>query len=85
MTYILPPEHQPIRVQVDANDQPTVIFWRENEHRIERISNSYRIPDGSLESPIWREYFQVITRSGWLMLIYHDLIEGIWGLEMLFD
>jgi hypothetical protein len=57
MTYLLPPEQQPISTRLDTNNQPEVILWRGTEHRIERISNAYRVPDGTLEAPIWREYF----------------------------
>ncbi len=85
MTYLVPPEQQVISARLDADGQPFLIQWRGKEHYIERISNSYCVPDGTFESPIWREYFQIITFSGWLMLIYHDLLAGEWGLEVLFD
>lgn len=85
MTYAIPKELQPIGIRLDDKHQPTSIFWLGTEHRIERISNSYRVPDGTLESPISRDYFEIITVSGWLMLIYHDLLAGGWGLEVLYD
>ena len=84
MTYTVPLELQPIRVRLDEKSLPTALFWSGTEHRIERISNSYRIPDDSLEQPDCRDYYE-ITTSGWLMRIYHDLQTDVWGLEELYD
>lgn len=85
MTFILPVEQQPIFPRLDADQKPIAITWRKYEHRIERISNSYRVPDCTPEESTWREYFLVITHTGWLLSIYHELLTGEWGLEMVYD
>lgn len=85
MTFIVPLEQQPIRARLDASQQPTAIIWGGKEYVIEEITNFYRVPDGTLEAPIWREYFEVTLIVGWWGLIYHDLLEGGWGLEILYD
>ena len=84
MTYTVPAEFQLIRVRLDERGQPTALFWGSTEYPIERISNSYRVPGGSLEQPECRHYYE-ITTSGWLMRIYHDLQTDEWGVEELYD
>jgi hypothetical protein len=34
---------------------------------------------------VWREYLKVTTDSGFLCLIYHDLVSGGWFLSRIYD
>lgn len=83
MTLLLPEDIQRIKVYLDGT-RPTILLWRGTEHRIIRISNHYRVAEGTLEDPIWRDYFEIVT-SNWLMLIFRDRLNGSWGMEVLYD
>ena len=84
MTFTVPAEFQPIRVRLDEGSRPVALFWGNVEYQIERISNMYRVPGGSLEEPECHDFYE-ITTSGWLMRIYHNLQTDDWGVEELWD
>ena len=84
MTFTVPAEFQPIRVRLDERNRPVALFWGSVEYQIERISNMYRVPGGSLEEPECHDFYE-ITTSGWLMRIYHNLQTDEWGIEELWD
>ena len=81
----IPLHGQDLDVRLDLNNQPIVVIWQGGEHRIREISNSYRVPSGSFETPIWREYFEIVTVDHLWMLIYHDLLDPQWKAEVLYD
>lgn len=85
MTHAIPYDSQPIRVRLGDRQEPVHIAWLGREHRVERVSKTYCVPDGSIEAPILRDYFEITTTSGWLMSIYHDLVADDWRLETLYD
>jgi hypothetical protein len=33
----------------------------------------------------WREYFQCLTATGLLVLLYHDVRAGTWRLQRVYD
>lgn len=74
-----------MEARLDANNRLIAVVWQGGEHLIREISNSYRVPSGSFEHPIWREYFEIVTVDRLWMLIYHDLIDPQWRVEVLYD
>ena len=69
---------RPIRVEVDANGQPHVI-WRPTEHGVLRIQDLWRIDDEWWrEHPISRLYYTLLLDDGSLLVIYHDLLTDAW-------
>jgi hypothetical protein len=34
---------------------------------------------------VWREYFRLATRTGLLVVVYHDLLEDRWYLQRVYD
>jgi hypothetical protein len=37
------------------------------------------------EGRVWRDYLRIYTRSGLLVLLYHDLLDDTWHLQRLYD
>ena len=81
----LPNDSQRIDVVLNANSLPIAVIWEGKKLLIMEISNSYRVDGGSLENPIWREYFEILTEDGWWILIYHDLLDPRWKWEIAYD
>jgi hypothetical protein len=76
------------QVQVwGAENPPDGFRYQGRSHNITNICNRWRVhtrwwePDES----VWREYLKVVTNTGLLCLIYHDLQSEDWFLSRLYD
>jgi len=49
------------------------------------IANRWRVHTLWWREEIWREYFKVLTDSGLLCTLYHDLLAEHWYLERVYD
>ena len=74
-------------------DVPDGFRWQGTAHEVATVCNRWQIHtlwwrppqgDGS-EGAIWRAYVKVITSSGLLCLLYHDLPDGGWFLARVYD
>jgi uncharacterized membrane protein (DUF2068 family) len=74
-----------IDVTVDALAAPATFTLRGRRHRVARIVERWRVDEGWWQRRAWREYFQLITGSGLLLLIFHDVRSGQWYLQRLYD
>jgi hypothetical protein len=79
------PDGLPINVIPDDLAAPAIIQWRWRRHSVTRIVKRWRVDEGWWQSRIWREYFQLITDSGLLLLVYHDVRTGQWRLQRVYD
>ena len=70
-----------------AGDVPAGFVWRGRHHRIERVCNRWRIHTRWWEpgQAGWREYWKVVTDTGYLCQVYHDLVGGGWVLARVYD
>ena len=66
---------------------PKGFVWRGARHRVDQVCNRWRVhtrwwePDRA----VWREYYKVVTDTGILCQIYHDLANGGWFLASVYD
>ena len=76
-----------VRIVVTCDDlaTPVSFSWESHRHVVERVIERWRIDEGWWKRRVWREYFQLVTRSGLLVLIYHDVRAGEWRLQRLYD
>ena len=79
------PDGMPIVVTTDALATPTSFTWGEHRHAVEQIVDRWRVDVGWWQRRVWREYFQLVTKSGLLLLIYHDVRAGAWRVQRLYD
>ena len=79
------PDGVPIVVACDDLAAPLAFTWENHRHVVEQIVERWRVDEGWWRRRIWREYFQLVTRSGLLVLIYHDARVGEWRLQRLYD
>ena len=75
----------PIAVRCDELATPVAFTWESQRHAVERVIERWRVDEGWWRRRVWREYFQLVTRSGLLVLIYHDVRAGEWRLQRLYD
>jgi len=74
-----------IIVSADSAGAPLRITWRGRQHVVRRLSRHWRLDTGWWHWRIWRDYFQVVTADGLLLIAYHDLASGGWYLERIYD
>ncbi len=79
------PDGVPITVACNDLATPVAFKWEGNEHVVIQIIDRWRVDEGWWRRRIWREYFQLVTRSGLLVLIYHDIRAAEWSLQRLYD
>ena len=85
MTYLWA-EGQPIEVSADRLGRPQRLTWRGRAHPVAHIANRWRVDEEWWRGQrIWREYFKLATRTGLLVVVYHDLDGGAWYLQRLYD
>lgn len=83
MTYLWIPA-QAIAVRLDA--ETLIAFdWHEQEHRVVTVTEEWRVDVEWWRLRIWRDYYRVLTNQGYLVVIYHDLLEDSWYLQQLYD
>jgi hypothetical protein len=72
-------------VRCDALATPQQLIWEGQQHSIVEIWDRWRVDEGWWRKRAWREYFQIITRSGLLLEIYHDVPTGLWYIQRVYD
>ena len=79
------PQGVPIVVTTDDLATPIAFTWDAHRHAVEQIVDRWRVDAGWWQRRVWREYFQLTTKSGLLLLIYHDVRAGEWRVQRLYD
>jgi hypothetical protein len=76
----------PITVQATKEDGTLVDFrWREQDHAVEMVITRWRVDMLWWTFRVWRDYFELTTESGLLVVVYRDLIGDGWYLQRLYD
>lgn len=79
------PDGVAITVFCDVLATPTAFTWEHQRHGIARVVERWRVDEGWWKKRAWREYFQVITQTGLLIEIYHDVRTHQWYLQRVYD
>jgi hypothetical protein len=84
MSYLFPTDTGRLTVVCRGDDVRAFrLFGR--RHDVAAVLNRWRIDEGWWCEHQRRDYFKVLTQSGWLVVLYHDLIGGGWYLERIED
>ena len=78
-------EGELIAVRCDGPDNPCTFTWGGATHPVQGIAKRWRVDVDWWRTRIWREYFKLYTRTGLLLILYHDLLTGQWYLQRLYD
>lgn len=76
---------EPIRVWRLNGGLPKRFQWNERIHFVQQVANSWRVDVGWWRLRVWRDYYKLLTTSGLLVIVYHDLLTDAWYLYQLFD
>jgi hypothetical protein len=79
------PEGLAITVTCDLLATPEAFAWSGHRHTVNRVVERWRVEDGWWQRRIWREYFTLLTDTGLLVEIYHDVRTHSWRLQRLYD
>jgi len=77
--------HQSPLIVAITQGQPLAFQWVRHLQRVTGIANRWRVHTLWWREEIWREYFKVLTDSGLLCTLYHDLLAEHWYLERVYD
>lgn len=84
MTYLWK-QGEPIQVGADRLGAPEWIGWRGQRHPVEVVVNRWRVDEDWWIRRVWREYFKLVTATGLLVIVYHNLVNGEWYLQQLYN
>ncbi|MBX3081732.1 MAG: hypothetical protein KF716_08850 [Anaerolineae bacterium] len=74
-----------IAVETDEAQHPMSYIWQLQHYDVENIADHWRIDEDWWQQRLWRDYFKLTTTSGYLVLIYHDLVADNWYLQRVYD
>lgn len=74
-----------VLVEADPLWTPLVMTWGEAAHPVQVILDRWRVDEDWWRGRVWREYFRLITRTGLLVEVYHDLSGDTWWLQRVYD
>ncbi len=76
---------QSISVHFSSDGMPQGFVWLGQTHPVAGIAGAWRVDTAWWEGRVWRDYLRLYTRSGLLVLLYHDLLDDTWHLQRLYD
>lgn len=79
------PDGQAIDVEQDAQGTLVAFTWAQQRHRVAQLAQQWRVDVGWWRQRAWRAYYKLSTDSGLLVVIYHELPDGGWYLQRLYD
>jgi hypothetical protein len=79
------PEGKLITVTINEANLPEQLAWQGRVHEVAAIANQWIIDDEWWQERVWRHYFKLSTTSGFLLIIYQDLVHQTWYLQRLYD
>ena len=74
-----------VHMRTDEVGRPSYFFISAQAHQVEEIVKSWRVEDSWWEQAVARHYFKLTTKTGYLVLLYQDGIDGKWYLQRLYD
>lgn len=74
-----------VRVAESSDGVPVRFIWAGQSHKVTEITRRWRVKSDWWRDAVWRDYFKLITDTGLLLIIYHDLQNDEWFLQRLYD
>lgn len=74
-----------VRVAESSDGVPGRLIWAGQSHKVTEITRRWRVKSDWWRDAVWRDYFKLITDTGLLLILYHDLQTDEWFLQRLYD
>lgn len=74
-------EPRPLVVETNEEGEPAAVFWQGRAHAVTAIADRWRIDDEWWRDEISRRYYAVHLANGSRLVVYCDLITGMWHLQ----
>jgi hypothetical protein len=75
----------PIHARTNADGSLLAFRWRERDHVVEVVITRWRVDMRWWTLRLWRDYFELTTHSGLMVVVYRDMISDRWFLQRLYD
>ena len=73
-------------IQVEQNGEQVLAFvWQGQRHEVMAMTRRWRVDEGWWGVRVWRDYAKLTTHSGLLVIVFQDLLTGVWYLQRLYD
>ena len=78
--------HPPLPIQVRrVAEEVQQITWQGRRHAVRQLLRAWRVEASWWEAPVRRDCYQLLTETGLLVELFHDLDEDAWFLLRLYD
>ncbi len=78
-------EGEEIAVTFERPEAPQAFTWRGRRYVVDAIAKRWRVDTDWWTKRVWREYFKLTTKNGFLLILYHDLVADKWYVQRLYD
>ena len=69
---------RPLRVLVDANQNPRMVVLSGRACRIRKIRDRWRVDDLWWREPLCRMYYELELQDGRITILFHDCLANQW-------
>ena len=70
---------------LSADSAPTAFRWAGRHHAVSQVVRRWRVDVAWWEAHTWHDSYQLLTTSGLLVEVSHDLAQDTWLLVRLYD
>lgn len=74
-----------VEVTFDVQREIAGFTWAGDYHPVRRILGYWREDTGWWLWRVWRDYYQIATRTGMVVELFHNLESHTWHLQRLYD
>ncbi len=74
-----------IKVFLNPGGLPQQGHWGGRTHPVQEVVHHWRVDAGWWRLRIWRDYYKLVTTTGLLVVVYHDLVRDEWFLQRIYD
>lgn len=67
------------------NGLPKRFTWKGQVHIVNAVANVWRIDDAWWVQRVWQDHYKLITTTGFLVILSHDLLTDEWRLIRAYD
>lgn len=74
-----------IDMEMGEDGMPLCFTWNNERHAVQSIAKRWRVDIGWWRLRVWRDYYKLVTTTGLLAVVYHDLALDQWNLQRVYD